>query len=546
MSQQSDSHSPDAGRRIATYDTTLRDGTQGSGVSLSLEDKLMIARRLDEIGIDYIEGGYPLSNPKDVAFFAETARMRFRHAKVAAFGMTRRKGVRAADDVGMNALADSNTPTVTVVGKTWDLHATEVLRVSLDENLAMIADSVRYLKSRGREVIYDAEHFFDGYRANEEYALKTLAAAVEAGADVLVLCDTNGGSLPAAVARATARVAAATRTPLGIHTHNDSSMAVANALAAIEAGAVQVQGTINGIGERCGNMDLTTVIPVLELKKGYRCLPEGHLRRLTELSTFVYEVANMIPPDNQPFVGQSAFAHKGGMHVHGVQRLSRSYEHVDPATVGNKRRVLISELSGVSTVSDKVGGYKIEDRAVLRSILEEIQNRENQGFFYEAAEASFDLIVRKAIGRYHPFFELNHYRAIVLKEDGQPPVTEATVKLRVGGGRWEHTVAEGDGPVNALDQALRKSLLQHYPALDEMHLVDYKVRVINPTEATAAKVRVMIESSDHHGHWGTIGVSENIIDASWSALVDSIEYMLLRDEDRRQAEQDALFVNRPR
>ncbi|MDD4890900.1 MAG: citramalate synthase [Phycisphaerae bacterium] len=518
---------------ITIYDTTLRDGTQGAGVSLSLEDKLMIAARLDEVGVDYIEGGYPLSNPKDVAFFAEAAARQWKHAKIAAFGMTRRKDCAAADDVGMNAMADANTPVCTVVGKTWDLHVTEVLRVSLEDNIAMIADSVRYLKSKGREVIYDAEHFFDGFAANEDYALKTIAAAVEAGADLVALCDTNGGTLPDRIEAMIAALRRHTTVPLGIHPHNDSNLAVANALAAVRAGATQVQGTVNGIGERCGNVDLTSVVPNLRLKMGRDCLSDEGCRRMTELSRYVWEVANLIPRETQPFVGTAAFAHKGGMHVHAIQRVARSYEHLDPALVGNSRRVLISELSGVSSVAGKVG-YNITDRAVLKNILDTVQTRENEGFQYEAAEASFDLIVRKAIGRYHSFFELDHYRAIVLKEDSQPPVTEATVKLRIGDGRWEHRVAEGDGPVNALDSALRLAIQEYYPALKQMHLADFKVRVINPRDATAARVRVIIESADRTAHWGTIGVSENIIDASWMALVDSIEYLLLREEDRQK------------
>lgn len=523
--------------RISVYDTTLRDGTQGAGVSLSLADKLMIAAKLDDLGFDYIEGGYPLSNPKDVAFFAEAASRPWKHAKIAAFGMTRRRGIAAADDVGLNAMADSQAPVCTIVGKTWDLHVTEVLRVSLEENLAMIADSVRYLKSKGREIIYDAEHFFDGMAANEDYALKTVAAAVEAGADSVCLCDTNGGSLPSRIAEMIARLRRNTAVAIGIHTHNDSQLAVANSLAAVLAGATQVQGTVNGIGERCGNADLTSIIPNLRIKMGQECLSETGCRRLTELSHYVSEIANLLPRENQPFVGSAAFAHKGGMHVHAVQRLARSYEHIDPALVGNRRQVLISELSGVSNIANKVAAYNVTDREMLKKILDVVQNRENEGYQYEAAEASFDLIVRKSLGRYHPFFELDHYRAIVLKDGSGLPVTEATVKLRVGDGRWEHHVAEGDGPVNALDQALRLAIQDYYPALANMQLVDYKVRVINPHDATAAKVRVIIESSDRQRSWGTIGVSENIIDASWIALVDSIEYMLLNEEENRNDRQ---------
>jgi 2-isopropylmalate synthase len=527
-------------RAIEIYDTTLRDGTQGEGVSLSLQDKLQIARRLDELGFDYIEGGYPLSNEKDVEFFRRVRDMDFRHARVCAFGMTRRKGIAAEDDPGMRALADSQAAVCTVVGKTWDFHATEVLRVSLEENLAMIRDSVAFLVGQGREVIYDAEHFFDGWKANPDYAAQTIAAAAEAGARMVVCCDTNGGSLPEDVARVVGealRMLAPRGVSLGIHTHNDGELAVANSLAAVDAGAVQVQGTINGIGERCGNADLISVIANLALKKrGYQVLGGHGVARLTELSRFVYETANMNLRANQPFVGQSAFAHKGGMHVHAVARATSSYEHVSPELVGNERRILVSELSGRSNIVALTSKHNLQDdRALMDKILAEVCSLENRGFQFEAAGASFDLLVLRCAGTFRPHFERIKYHVEVGtgvergKGGDDELVTEATVKVSVGG-RVRHEVAEGDGPVNALDAALRKALNGSFPNLRDMRLVDYKVRVVNSEAGTAARIRVMIESADEHGTWGTIGVSENIIEASWMALVDALEYKLYKDE----------------
>jgi 2-isopropylmalate synthase len=516
--------------RIQIYDTTLRDGSQGEGVNFSLQDKLLIAARLDELGFDFIEGGYPLSNPKDAEFFQRAADVDFRHAQVAAFGMTRRRGVAAKDDVGMQALRDSKAPVCTVVGKTWDLHVTEVLRVDLPENLAMIRDSVAFLAAEGRRVVYDAEHFFDGYRHNPEYALETIRAAGEAGAEIVVLCDTNGGSLPEWIVEAVEAAGKALRVPVGIHTHNDCDLAVANSLAAVAQGAVQVQGTINGIGERCGNADLVSVIANLVLKKGHEALTPDGVRRLTQLSRYVYEIANMNFRSTQPFVGASAFAHKGGMHVHAVNRLASSYEHIEPESVGNERRILVSELSGRSNIVAKTTKYQIDhDDELMSRILDRVVAMENAGYQFEAAEASFDLLVKKVAGAYEPKFERIHYRVNVETDEGREALTEATVKLRVNG-HVEHVVAEGDGPVNALDNALRKALTPAYPSLEEMHLVDYKVRVINSTEGTAARVRVVIESRDHDEVWSTVGVSENIIEASWLALVDSVEYKLHKEE----------------
>jgi 2-isopropylmalate synthase len=517
--------------RIQIYDTTLRDGSQGEGVNFSLQDKLHIASKLDSLGFDYIEGGYPLSNPKDEEFFQRTADMDWKHAKIAAFGMTRRKGVGPEDDIGMCALRDSKAPVITVVGKTWDLHVNEVLRVDEAENIAMISDSVGFLHAEGREVIYDAEHFFDGWRANPDFALKTVQAAANAGASLLCLCDTNGGRMPEEVAAAVKAVRAAISIPVGIHCHNDSDVSVANTLAGVDNGAIQVQGTINGIGERCGNADLLSIVANLMLKKdGYDCLIDGALAHLAELSRYVYELANMNFRSNQPFVGISAFAHKGGMHVHAINRIAESYEHIKPEIVGNERRILVSELSGRSNIVAKATRFKLEnDAELMAKILERVQTLENEGYQFEAAEASFDLLIKKVAGTYERRFERIHYRVNVESNGEEPAITEATIKLNVNED-LVHVVGEGDGPVNALDSALRKALQPIYPSLAGMHLVDYKVRVINSSEGTAARVRVVIESRDEQDIWSTVGVSENIIEASWLALVDSVEYKLYKDD----------------
>ena len=532
-------------RRVQLYDTTLRDGSQGEGVNFSVQDKLQITQRLDELGFDFVEGGYPLSNPKDAEYFERVRDLDLTHATVCAFGMTRRRGIDAADDAGLKALVAAGTDAVTVVGKTWDLHVTEVLRVDRAENRAMIADSVAFLAAEGRRVIYDAEHFFDGLRADPEFALDTLRAAAEAGAEICVLCDTNGGSLPGFVAEAVAAAAAALPCPVGIHCHNDSDLATANTLAAVEAGAVQVQGTINGVGERCGNADLIACAANLSLKLGVDVLTPGGVRHLTELSRYVYELANLSLRRGQPFVGSSAFAHKGGMHVHAVNRLASSYEHVDPAKVGNERRILVSELSGRSNIVAAATRLKIDaDDALMRAVLDRVVELEHAGYQFEAAEASFELLVKRSAGTFTPHFALDHYRVNIesgeaLRGPGTEPVTEASIKLSVGG-EPRHEVAEGDGPVNALDAALRKALTPTFPALRDVTLTDYKVRVINPTEGTAAKVRVMIEShgppapqadgSPSPTEWTTVGVSENVVEASWLALCDGVEYALARGE----------------
>ncbi len=518
--------------RVQIYDTTLRDGSQGEGVNFSLQDKLQITERLDSLGFDYIEGGYPLSNEKDARYFERVWQLDLKHARVTAFGMTRRRGLKAEDDPGMQALVASRAQTITLVGKTSDFHVKEVLRVSLEENLAMIADSVRFLRDAGREVIYDAEHFFDGWKSNPAYAAQTLQAAAGAGASILVACDTNGGSLPGEIAAILREAQGKVDLPFGIHCHNDCELAVANTLAAIGAGAVHAQGTINGLGERCGNADLVSIVANLALKhRGYELLAPGSIERLTELSRFVYETANLRLRPGQAFVGASAFAHKGGMHVHAVARVSASYEHVPPESVGNERRILVSELSGRSNIMALTSDRDLpQDREVMDRILARVVELENRGYQFEAAQGSFDLLaqIRR---RYRPHFERLHYRINVETDTAGLVTTEATVKLRVGD-EIRHDVAEGDGPINALDAALRKALADAFPNLAHMQLVDYKVRVINSEAGTAAGVRVVIESRDEHEVWGTVGVSENVIEASWIALVDSFEYKLYKDESR--------------
>jgi len=521
---------------IQIYDTTLRDGAQGEGISFSVYDKVLITQRLDELGFDYIEGGYPGSNEKDADFFQRVLKLGLRHAKVCAFGMTRRRGMRPQEDPGIQALVNCGAPALTLVGKTWDFHVTDVLGVSLEENCDMIRESVEHLVRPGREIIYDAEHFFDGWKANPDYAAKTVRAAAEAGAHLVVLCDTNGGCLPEEIARYTREAIELLRpysVPVGIHCHNDSGLAVANSLAAVDAGAVQVHGTINGFGERCGNADLVCVVANLALKKGCEVLAGAGVEHLTTLSRYVYETANVHLQNNQPFVGRSAFAHKGGMHVHAVARATASYEHVDPQQVGNERRILVSELSGRSNIVALTTKHDIQhDRVLMEKILTEVVRLENHGYQFEAAEASFDLLVKRCAGTFTPHFQRVKYHVNVENvgngESGKL-ITEATVKLRVAG-KTRHEVAEGDGPVNALDAAMRKALNGTFPNLAEMHLVDYKVRVVNSEAGTAARILVLIESEDKKDVWGTVGVSENIIEASWMALADAIEYKLYKDE----------------
>jgi 2-isopropylmalate synthase len=520
-------------RRIEIYDTTLRDGAQSEGISFSLQDKILLTLRLDSLGFDYVEGGYPASNDKDAQFFQRIRESRIERARVAAFGMTRRKGIRAEDDDGLAALLAAETGVITIVGKGSAFQAEEVLCTSREENLAMIAQSVALMRGAGREVVFDAEHFFDGYKADPEYAMRTARAAVEAGAGCVALCDTNGGAMPDEVAEITRAVVQQLGVSVGIHCHNDCGLAVANTLAAVDAGATQVQGTLNGFGERCGNADLVAVIANLAVKKkGYDLLTPDAVEHLTELSRYVYEMVNMNFPPRQPFVGKSAFAHKGGMHVSGLARTTASYEHIDPERVGNERRILVSELSGRSNIIAMTTKHNVQhDKKLMDKILAKVVLKENAGYQFEAAEGSFDLLVKECAGTFRPHFERLSYRVNVETEPDGRINTEATVKIRVGDS-IRHEVAEGDGPVNALDAAMRKALNGSFPALRHMQLVDYKVRVINSEAGTAAGVRVVIESRDRDDVWGTVGVSENIIEASWIALVDSFEYKLCKEEER--------------
>jgi 2-isopropylmalate synthase len=518
-------------RRIEIYDTTLRDGAQAEGISFSLLDKLELTKRLDDVGFDYIEGGYPASNEKDALYFQRMRELDLKHIKVCAFGMTRRKNSNAETDPGIRALINSQAAVVTIVGKASAFHVREVIRAALDENLRMIADSVACLKAAGREVIFDAEHFFDGFKADPEYSLKAIQTAAQSGACLIVLCDTNGGSMPEEIDHAVRAAASVLPAPPGMHAHNDCDLAVANSLAAVDAGAAHVQGTINGFGERCGNADLISVAANLAAKKkGYEVLKPGGIGHLTELSRYIYEMVNMNFRSNQPFVGKSAFTHKGGMHVSGIARNTASYEHLDPQVVGNERRVLVSELSGRSNIKALAGRHDIPaDPKLMEQILAKVVSMENAGYQFEAADASFDLLVRKCTGRFRPHFERLSYHVNIENDDSGRISCEATVKIRVGD-VVRHVVAEGDGPVNALDAAMRKALSGSFPNLVKLHLVDYKVRVINSEAATAAGVRVIIESQDENDVWGTVGVSENIIEASWIALADSFEYKLCKDE----------------
>lgn len=513
---------------VVLYDTTLRDGTQREGISFSVDDKLKIARRLDRLGVAYIEGGWPGSNPKDMAFFERASELHLAQSTLVAFGSTRRAGVAVEQDANLQALVAANTPAVAIVGKSWDLHVHRVLNTSLEENLRLIGDSVRYLKARGREVIYDAEHFFDGYLADPAYAMQTLVAADEAGADVLVLCDTNGGSLPSTVAEIITEVQQITSRPLGIHAHNDGELAVANSLAAVEMGVRHVQGTINGYGERCGNANLCSLIPALKLKMDRDCVTDEQLRTLSETARFVSEVANLSLDAHQPYVGYSAFAHKGGIHVNALLKCEESYQHVDPVLVGNRKRVVVSELSGRSNIAYKAQEYglSLPDGPASRRILERIKELEGQGFQFEGAEGSVELLLRRFEPDYGPPFELLDFHVLVNQSDNGNMAAEATVKVRVGD-QVIHTAADGNGPVNALDAAVRKALIPFYPCLADVRLTDYKVRILDGEEGTAAQTRVLIDSASGRHAWSTVGSSTNIIEASWQALADSLEYALL-------------------
>jgi 2-isopropylmalate synthase len=528
---------------ILLYDTTLRDGSQGENISFTVEDKIAIAMRLDDFGIHYIEGGWPGSNPRDIQFFEEAKQLNFKNARLTAFGSTRRANLKPSEDPNLQALLESQSPAVAIFGKTWDLHVEKIIETTLEENLSMIGDSVKYLKNHGREVIYDAEHFFDGYKNNPKYAFNTLLTAADAGADFIVLCDTNGGVLPFEIESIITELKERFTTyysvspenlsmRLGIHTHNDSGLAVANSISAVNRGAVMIQGTINGYGERCGNADLTTIIPILKIKMRRECISDQALTNLKKLSRFVSETANLVPVNSRPFVGKSAFAHKGGIHVNAIMKEPMAYEHIDPQLVGNNRRVLASDLAGKSTVA-----YKARELGVDlglngfdgRKIVEQIKQLEMEGYQYDVADGSLKILLQKYTEQFHPFFDLRSFRVTIEKDQDLPCVAHATIKIIVDG-QEEITAAEGKGPVSALDNALRKALEKFFPFIDLMRLVDFKVRVMDGREGTEAKVRVFIASRDNEEIWNTIGVSTDIIEASWHALEDSFHYMIAKKE----------------
>lgn len=517
------------GTTVKIFDTTLRDGTQGEGVSLSVEDKLKIAQKLDALGVSYIEGGWPGSNNKDIEFFIRVKELGLKHAKITAFGSTRRKNTLAENDPNLNRILEVGVKAAAIFGKSWDFQVHTAIQTTLEENLNMIYDSVRYLKSRGLEIIYDAEHFFDGYKSNPEYAIATIKKAEEAGADWIALCDTNGGTLPHEISAIVAAVRQVVSCPIGIHAHNDCEVGVANSLAAVMAGATQVQGTINGYGERCGNANLVSIIPNLQLKLKYDVVSDEQLASLTNVARYVSEIANMHMPINQPYVGAAAFAHKGGIHVSAILRNSSTYEHIAPELVGNKQRVLVSELAGQSNLVFKAQELGLDfdtNNQQTKQLIEQIKEMEHQGYQFEGADATLELLIRGAYGQLEEVFALESFKIMVAKSVDQPVVSEAIVKVKVHG-ETIYNAAEGNGPVNALDNALRKCLVQSYPGIQNMHLTDYKVRVLDEKDTTAAKVRVLVESSDFHNTWSTVGVSENIIEASWQALVDSMRYALL-------------------
>ncbi len=532
------------GAHIEIYDTTLRDGTQAEDIAFTVEDKLRIVERLDDFGIRYIEGGWPGSNPRDEAFFAAAKGLHLKQARLAAFGATRRVGLRASEDANLRMLLRAETPVVTIFGKTWFLHVRDDLRISKEQNYEVIHDSITFLKRHVEMVVFDAEHFFDGFHDDAEFALECCRIAADAGADVICLCETNGGRLPDEVATGVDAVRATITTPVGIHCHNDSELAVANTLVAVRRGATQVQGTINGIGERCGNVNLCSVIANLQLKMGCKVVSPLQLRHLRELSHFVWELANVEPNKRQPFVGHSAFAHKGGIHVAAVQKNPLTYEHIDPLLVGNRQRVLVSDLSGRSNILYKAQEFGVDAEEVkpsLRKSLAEVKELENRGFQFEGAEASLELLLQKNMnGRKTRHFRLIGFRVIDEKrKEDEPPLSEATIMIEGPDGGTEHTAAQGTGPVNALDNALRKALIKFYPQIAEMKLLDYKVRVLGSGEGTEAVVRVLIESGDGQERWGTVGVSPNVIEASWQALVDSMNYKLHKDRKHARGKRAA-------
>jgi len=520
---------------LSIYDTTLRDGAQTVGISLSIQDKLNISRILDSLKIDYIEGGWPGSNPKDEQYFKEIKNMELSHSRIAAFGSTRRKGYTCKDDTIVQALVESGADVITIVAKTWDFQVTTALNMDLKENLLIISDTVSYLKDKGFTVFLDGEHFYDGFKGNPDYAFQCMESASKAGVDMLVLCDTNGGTLPDEAFKITSDVVNAVNIPVGVHFHNDSGVAVANSLCSVRAGAKSIQGTINGYGERCGNCDLIALLPSLILKMGYTCSSAEVLSHITEVSRFVSEICNLPQNESRPYTGGNAFAHKGGIHVSALQKDTRTYEHIDPALVGNRRKVMISELSGKSNIEFKAKelGIDIEgDINLSRDVLKKIKDLEEKGFQFEAAEGSFELIIREATGEYLPFFNFIGFRLITEMNGGSRLECEATIKLEVDG-KIEHTAAVGNGPVDAIDNALRKALTKFYPEISDMHLTDYKVRVLEDDNGTASSVRVLIDQTDGSDHWGTVGVSTNIIEASWMALVDGIEYLLFKKRGKK-------------
>jgi 2-isopropylmalate synthase len=527
-----------AAKKIQIYDTTLRDGCQSEDVSLTTADKLQIAERLDDLGFDYIEGGWPGSNPRDAAFFKEVKRLKLRHAKIAAFGSTRRAGIRASADRNLRLILDAETPVATVVGKTWDLHVRDALRISLAANLEILNDTVVYLKKHVDQVFFDAEHFFDGFFNNRDFALQCLQALDEGGVDLICLCDTNGGRMPWEIEEGVRAAAAAVRAPLGIHCHNDSEVAVANSIAGIRAGAIQVQGTINGLGERCGNANLLSIIANLQLKLGHNVLAPAKLKALRETAMLVYELANITPNPRQAFVGRSAFAHKAGLHVSGIQRNVHTYEHVDPALVGNDRRVLLSELSGRANIVYKTREFGIDSELTTEqtaALLDELKRLEAMGFVFDGADASFELLMLRTLGRARDHFSFVSFRVFDDKwHEDQAPFSEAVVVIEGPDGKRTRNSAIGNGPVNALDSALRQALVPYYPNLADMHLADYKVRVLGNGAGTDARVRVLIESTDGERRWGTVGVSSNVVEASWQALIDSVEYKLHKDNAKPQ------------
>jgi 2-isopropylmalate synthase len=518
-------------KKVVIYDSTLRDGAQAQGISFTVEDKLRIVKRLDRLGIGYIEAGNPGSNPKDLEFFERVKKIKLKTSKLIAFGSTRRANIKVFEDNNVISLLNAGTPAVAIFGKSWDFHVTDILKTTLEENLNMIRDTVSYFKKEGREVVFDAEHFFDGYKANSEYAMNTLRAAFEGGADSLCLCDTNGGTFPGDIYDITSKVVNQFKITIGIHCHNDNGMAVANSIMAVQAGAAQVQGTINGIGERCGNANLCTIIPNLQLKLDYSCISSENLRELTPTARYISEIANIIHDERAPYVGGSAFAHKGGMHIDAVYKNPISFEHIDPEVVGNSRKILMSEVSGRSTILSKINEVDpslTKDAPETKLIMERLKQLEHEGYQFEGAESSFELIIRKILGKYKPSFELKDFKVIVSEPAANKSSSSAMIKIKVGD-QEEITAAEGSGPVNALDNAVRKALEKFYPQIKEMKLTDFKVRVLDSSDATAAKVRVLIESTDGKEVWTTIGVSTDIIEASWISLVDSIEYKLSKE-----------------